>query len=162
MERHFKNRFKYTGVRIRYYILTLLFVSVFLALGMAVCYFTLEWNEIPSWIVSGVFAGCMGALILWRITCKPDIVVTDREVLFKKGDKVKYRFPYEKYAMTPLLQTIRYARIPAATIRNLVVHDGKKERCYITNLRAKDFDEMISLVMARSKIPAPSSDAPRG
>lgn len=147
METIFRNKFK-NPIHMTGTILLALFAGSVLTLMV---YFALEsWVKLSN-PLSTILAGLIGVSWLFfninKALKRPNIIVNEHEVIFKRKDTIVRRFKFSECAMSSYVLRTYANGIPTGTHRYLVVNDGEKEKQYKTYLRKKDFDQMMALVI---------------
>jgi hypothetical protein len=150
MEHYFRNKHK-TFLGLIMPVLSMIFLSMVLFVGLLYLFYdVIKFEMFTSIVITGLIVIILLVLFIYHIINGPDYIVTDKEVIFKKKNKIVHEFPYKDYKMSSYIIKQSYNGIPAGNSRHLVVDNGKKEKKYLCALTKKKFDEFMSLISAYS------------
>lgn len=150
MEHHFKSRYK-TFLGIIMPVLGIIFVSfIFFSISIFLLKELAGMEDFLVTVISVLISVLTVIFLIYRIVNSPDYIVTDKEVIIRNRKKEILRAAYEGNYMSSYVVKHSYNGIPTATMRHLVIDDGKKEKKYLCALKKKHFDEFMSLILAYS------------
>ena len=150
MEHYFKNKHK-SLLGLIMPVFGMIFLGlIFFLVSYYIFTDLVKFETLVSITISAVLVVLVMIIFIYRIVDRPDYIVTNKGVLFKKRDKIIRELPYEKYMMSSYVVRNSYNGIPTGTSRQLIADDGKKEKKYVCALTKKNFDEFMSLIIAYS------------
>ena len=151
MEHYFKNKHKtFLGILLPVLgmiILTLIFYFLFMYLLVEVA----GLNTTLGTIIAIILNILIIVFFIYRVIVNsPDYIVTDNEVIFRNSKKETLRVSFKDNVISSEVVRHTYNGIATATLRYMLVNDGKKEKKYICGLGKKNFDSFMSLIQAYS------------
>ena len=158
MEHVFKSKYRSPigGITITFAVL----ITTLVVFGISFTILGIVMENPNALIYSIIIALVLFLLFMYKIFIINNVeyIVTDREVIFLKKGREYKNFPYSEYILSSYVVKHSVNGIPTATVRQLSVNDGKKEKKYTCELNKKNFDEFMSLILAYSNKTAVESD----